>query len=98
VLVLRSILIAIGIAMLALAAWLAGCGAPAASLLGLIIFGAILSLGTLLERGAYKEPKEGHPGAGWIDTGERFFDPETGRKVAVFYQPHTGERTYVHNG
>ena len=31
---------------------------------------------------------------GWVDTGERFIDPETNRHVAVFMRPDTGEREY----
>lgn len=42
----------------------------------------------------YKSASPGPPGPGWVDTGERFIDPETNRRVAVFTRPETGEREY----
>jgi hypothetical protein len=46
-------------------------------------------------RGRCKPLRDQKPGEGWRDTGERFIDPETGAKVAVWIEPKTGERMYV---
>jgi hypothetical protein len=43
----------------------------------------------------YKPLKSGPLGPGWIETPERFVDPETGKEVTVYYQPSSGERRYV---
>jgi hypothetical protein len=42
----------------------------------------------------YKPASNRPAGPGWVDTGERFIDPETRRRVAVFMRPETGEREY----
>jgi hypothetical protein len=42
----------------------------------------------------YKPASKQPIGPGWVDTGERFIDPETNKRVAVFMRPETGERTY----
>lgn len=64
-------------------------GLPALIMLGLVF------LGTLFESYRYKRLHQSGPPPGWQDTGERFRDPETGKRVAVFYNPDTGERMYV---
>jgi hypothetical protein len=61
----------------------------------LTVVGAALVGGILFEHGRYKPAAPDHPGAGWVATGERFVDPESGREVAVYYQPTSGERRYV---
>jgi hypothetical protein len=43
----------------------------------------------------YKPASRRPAGPGWVDTGERFIDPETKRRVAVFTRPETGERDYI---
>ncbi|GLR91584.1 hypothetical protein [Bradyrhizobium iriomotense] len=43
----------------------------------------------------YKPASRRPAGPGWVDTGERFIDPETKRRVAVFTRPETGEREYI---
>jgi len=42
----------------------------------------------------YKPASKQPIGPGWVDTGERFVDPETNKRVAVFMRPETGERAY----
>ncbi len=42
----------------------------------------------------YKPAARGPARPGWIDTGERFIDPVTKQRVAVFTDPATGERAY----
>jgi len=49
----------------------------------------------LVEHWRYKPLKSRHPGPDWLPTDERFVDPESGKLVAVFYKPSTGERRYV---
>ena len=92
---LRPALLAIGIALLALAASLrlAGCAGWAlfeTAFAGFLLIGAVV-----IERWRYQPLGDKRPGPDWIATGERFVDPETGRLVAVFYKPATGERRYV---
>lgn len=82
-----------GVALLLLAAFLRIKGAPIGSVAGLILLGLALSAGTIFES-RYKAPQQGTPGAGWVDSGERFIDPETGKLVSVFTRPETGEREY----
>ncbi|HEX9214810.1 MAG TPA: hypothetical protein VF901_30220 [Bradyrhizobium sp.] len=42
----------------------------------------------------YKPASKQPIGPGWVDTGERFIDPDTNKRVAVFMRPETGERDY----
>ena len=42
----------------------------------------------------YKPASKQPIGPGWVDTGERFIDPESNKRVAVFMRPETGERDY----
>jgi hypothetical protein len=49
----------------------------------------------LIERWRYKPLGEHSPGPDWTATGERFVDPETGKLVAVYFHPASGERRYV---
>ncbi len=64
----------------------------------LAIPGLILILALAIERWRYRRLDDPRPGPDWTDTGERFIDPETGRLVAVYYRPTTGERRYVTTG
>src|SRR6202521_4226486 len=92
---LRSALLILGAVLTA--------GALFAAVLGwlplawhLVIPGAALLLAMLNElRRRYKPIEPGPPGPGWIETPERFVDPETNDEVTVYYQPSTGERRYV---
>lgn len=59
-----------------------------------LVFGGLLTLGTLFERWRYKwlhtaEAARGAP------TGERFVDPVSRELVEVYYDAVTGERSYV---
>jgi hypothetical protein len=86
-LAIACLLIAGGIAMAVL------CVIPAA--IGLAGWGLLLLIGLLIERWRYKPLGERKPGPDWTATGERFIDPETGKLVAVYFHPASGERRYV---
>lgn len=64
---------------------------------GLQLFGAGLIVGgsLLIERWRYRRLGRGRPGPNWRETGERFVDPETGKRITVYHDPVTGERRYV---
>ena len=55
----------------------------------------VLLLGLLVERWRYQPLGERPPGPDWQATSERFVDPETGKRVTVYFHPATGERRYV---
>ena len=74
-----------------LAAMLAGW--PAAIRPALI--SGVLVLVLLIERYIYKPIVTVSPGTGWDKTAERFVDPRSGRSVAVYFNPTTGQRRYV---
>jgi hypothetical protein len=59
-----------------------------------LVFGTLLLLGTVFERWRYKPPQSVGAAKGSA-TGERFVDPETGALMEVWYDPSTGERSYV---
>lgn len=59
-----------------------------------LLFGGLLVVATVFERWRYKwtvttQQAKGQP------TGERFTDPKTGALIEVYYDPATGERSYV---
>jgi len=56
---------------------------------------AVFLIGLAIERWRYKPLAERPPGPDWQATGERFVDPETGKLVAVYFHPATGERRYI---
>jgi hypothetical protein len=93
--VLRAVLLGLGVLALGGSLIAALHGAPFPVVFWLALIGAALVGGILFERGRYKPTTAGHPGPGWIATGERFADPESGETVTVYYQPSTGERRYV---
>ncbi len=96
--VLRSVLLVLGGVMTGVGALLAlaGCAIPALYVAGT---GLVLIVSLAIERWRYAPAAGGSPGRapgpGWIATGERFVDPESGRTVTVFYHPASGERHYV---
>jgi hypothetical protein len=91
---LRGVVLACGAASAGGALFLAFANCyPAAGLLAL--GAALLFLGLLIERWRYKPLAGPRPGPDWQATGERFVDPETGKLVAVYFQPATGERRYI---
>jgi len=63
--------------------------------IGLVLFGLVLLGGLLVERWRYQDLSGARPGPDWQATGERFVDPESGKLVAVYYHPKTGERRYI---
>ncbi len=92
---LRAVLIVVGM-LISIAAWFVfRAGGPIVTVAILLINGAALTAGIILERTRYKEILDQPPGFGWIDTGEKFVDPGSGRMVTVFSRPDTGERRYV---
>jgi hypothetical protein len=92
---LRAALFAVCSLLLIGAAVLASAGCTLGAVLHLAVPGVVLLLALAVERWRYKPLGSRHPGAGWIPTEEHFVDPESGRLVAVFYKPSTGERRYV---
>jgi len=90
---IRAGAIVFGGALLLVALWLRWVGAPAGPVAVMTFLGLALTIGTIVES-RYKSPRAGVPGAGWVETGERFVDPETGKLVTVYNCPRTGERQY----
>ena len=91
---LRSVLVFLGLAALALGALclIIGADPPAYTLL---IWGAVLLAAIVYERFRYKPLADAAPGADWQRTSERFVDPDSGKTVTVYLQPGSGERQYV---
>jgi hypothetical protein len=87
---LRALVIAIGVACLAGAAFLAHLVWFAA--LELAVFGILILVGTFFEK-HYRERRAA--GSGFEKTDERFVDPTTGKLIEVHYDPSTGRRAYV---
>ncbi|WP_329740419.1 hypothetical protein [Dyella sp. A6] len=61
----------------------------------LLIGGLLLLVGLAIERWRYKPLQAGRPDPRWLDTGERFVDPESGALVAVYHDPADGSRHYI---
>ncbi len=59
-----------------------------------LIGAVVLCIALGIEREFYGRAQRGGPGAGWIATGERFIDDDSGRPVEVWFNPATGERSY----
>ncbi|MGD0430052.1 MAG: hypothetical protein ABSA58_03070 [Acetobacteraceae bacterium] len=89
---LRTVLLVIGAMLLATL-----LVEPKAAI-GPAVIGAVIVLSVLIERYVYKPIGDEPPGAGWNKTEERFADPASGRNVAVYYNPRTGQRRYVAEG
>jgi hypothetical protein len=92
---LRAALFVLCGVLLAAAVSLAIGGCTLALVLRLAVPGVILLFALLVEHWRYKPLKSRRPGPDWLRTDERFVDPESGKLVAVFYKPSTGERRYV---
>lgn len=92
---LRAGLAIAGLALLAGAIALAAAGCPIIAIWRLLVPGLVLVGAALVERWRYKRLGGMPPGREWVATEERFVDPETGKLVAVYYRPPTGERRYV---
>jgi hypothetical protein len=61
----------------------------------LLLGGLLLVVGLAIERWRYKPLREARPDPRWLDTGERFVDPESHALVAVYHDPADGSRHYV---
>ncbi|MDE1899693.1 MAG: hypothetical protein KGI40_06565 [Xanthomonadaceae bacterium] len=70
-------------------------GVLAAMLPSLLFGGLLLVLGLAVERWRYKPVRRERPDPRWMDTGERFIDPESGQLTAVYFDPTHGERHYL---
>jgi hypothetical protein len=92
---LRATLLVVGGVMLAAAAFGALACWRLSAVIPLAVWGAILVGGLLIERWRYRLLCDNPPGADWQATAERFVDPESSRRVTVFFNPATGERRYV---
>ncbi|HVC53974.1 MAG TPA: hypothetical protein VND87_18285 [Stellaceae bacterium] len=92
---LRRAALGAGIALLAAAAVALAVGLPWTIVTWLAVLGLAATLGILCERRGDKPITDGRQGPDWIDTGERFIDPETGKMVSVYHHPRTGQRRYV---
>lgn len=88
---LRIVLFLVGCTMVGTGIRHIGTGLP---VFPLIVFGLMLVIGVLFERGRYRtsatasDPDE-------EPTGEVFDDPTTGTRVTVLYNKRTGARRYV---
>lgn len=92
---LRVALFVLSGVLLAAAVSLAIGGCTLGLVFRLAVPGVILLFALLVEHWRYKPLNSRHPGPDWLPTDERFVDPESGKLVAVFYKPSTGERRYV---
>jgi hypothetical protein len=84
-----------GLLLLIAAVMLMIGGALALFLPQLVIGGLVLIVALAIERWRYKPVRSERPDPRWIDTGERFVDPETQRMTAVYFDPAGGERHYL---
>ncbi len=84
----------LGLALLMLGIGLLLLFVQPANAFPLLVFGTLLTFGTVFERWRYKAAKAPHAARG-APTGERFIDTETGELMEVYYDATTGERSYV---
>jgi|SRR6188768_117650 len=108
--VMRVVVGIFGVLMIIGGFWLAAIGAFPG--LWLIVGGAVLIVGVLIETSRYRsqaaEYQKLPPGPGGGETGaleprfqrteEVFIDPTSNRQMRVFLDPRTGERRYVAEG
>ena len=92
---LRRWVLGAGIALLSAAAVSLAVGLPWPVATWLAVLGLAATAGILCERRGDKPISGDRPGPDWVDTGERFVDPETGKLVSVYHNPRTGQRRYV---
>lgn len=89
---LRNVLLALGLAWLAVGTWLTlydAAGWP------MLILPAVLVAGILFERVHYRGNASEPLDPNWRPTNERFLDEASGRPVTVWFNAATGERRYV---
>ena len=94
---LRGVLLALG-TLLLVAALVSLFYEVIGLTLWLTVNGLALTLGIGYERWRYKANRPQRPDSRWQATGERFVDPASGRLVQVYYDPASGERSYVEVG
>ena len=90
--VLRNVVLALGLAWLAVGLWLTlvdAAGWP------MLIFPAVIGAGIVFERVNYRGNASTPLDANWRPTNERFLDEATGRPITVWFNATTGERRYV---
>lgn len=85
----------LGLGVLLLAAGLAAAVFGQIFAIHLLAAGGLLTLGTAFEAWRYKPTLPRPPSSGARATGERFVDPGTGEWVEVYFDPASGERSYV---
>ncbi len=90
---LRAVVLGFGV-LLMLAGALGITLGAGAEMLGPLIFGVVLLIGTVFEP-YYKHSQRAGADEGFTPTGERFFDPTQGNVVEVWYNKTSGERRYI---
>jgi hypothetical protein len=88
----RIVLIAINAVLLSLVVACIAWGVP---MWPPAILLTITLIALLFERARYRGGSDSAPGDGWVETDERFKDPETGDLLQVWYEPSSGRRRYV---
>jgi hypothetical protein len=89
---LRRAVLIFGCLLLVVGAYLCAKGAFSGGIQTLVV-GLLFILGTVFERWRYNN-KNASSNGDWQATGERFVDPESGKHMEVWYDPHSGERQY----
>jgi hypothetical protein len=90
----RLSLLALGIVLLAIAAWLLAIGQKWPGIY-VLVQGALITLAMVWEPWRYRRRIVDAPPQGFTRTEERFEDPGSGRTVTVYVKSATGERAYV---
>ena len=62
------------------------------------VMGLAIGAAVIFERDRYRKDAPGAPPPPWMETGERFIDPQSKRLVAVWTHPESGARRYVDAG
>ena len=94
---LRVVVIAVSVVLLAAGVFCFIAGRAAPGLISVVAAPAVVLIGTVFER-RYKKLLSAPPGPDWLATSEKFIDPGTGEALVVYFQPSTGKRAYVRAG
>jgi hypothetical protein len=92
---LRTGLIAVCAALLAIAIYLFVVGHGEGGVIVLVFEAGFILAAVVFERYRYNRPLAAPPGEGWEATGETFVDPGSGEALRVYFNPSTGKRVYV---